>query len=411
MTSVKLSEIISPGFFDLYLRIKNENPDEVILKGGRGSCKSSFCGIMAVKFIVENPECHGAIYRKVGSTVRNSAYAQIKKAIRLLGLTQKFKCTVSPMEITYKATGQKIFFSGLDDPDKARSITPDFGYIGFMWLEEANQFNGENEVRDLRQSVLRGGEKSILYMSYNPPAASRNWVNKYALEKSKGKIVHHSTYLTTPRVWLGPGFFKLAEHVRKTKETKYKHEYLGEVVGNGTQVFDNLRFEKISKAKINTFNNIVSGVDWGWYPDPWAFNRTAYDPARRTLYIFKEDRRNKMYNNETAALVKKYIDVGETIIADSAEKKSIADYRKYGLKQCYPSVKRGGVAQGMKWLQSLEAIVIDPETCPHTVTEFSEYEYETTKDGEVMSGYVDSDNHHIDAVRYATNRIWLKAGA
>lgn len=411
MTTSRLSECMSPAFYELHQQIKTQRPHTVVCKGGRGSTKSSFVSIEFILFLLQHPQCHGVVLRKVANTLRNSVFAQMQWAIGALGLTRKFKCTVSPMEITYLPTGQKILFFGLDKPEKLKSIKLPFGYIGIDWFEEADQFAGEAEIRNVKQSTLRGGEFAMTFLSFNPPAASRNWANRYARESEPGKIVHHSTYLTTPRAWLGQRFFDDAEHLKQTKPTSYRHEYLGEAVGNGTQVFDNIRLEPISKAKIKTFNLITSGVDWGWYPDPFAFNRMSYDAARRTLYIFDELTRRKCNNFETAKLVADRIPQSEDVIADSAEKKSCADYRDCGIR-CFEANKGpGSVNQSMKWLQGLDAIVIDPERCPDTAKEFSEYEYETAKDGEVIPGYVDADNHHIDAVRYGTNRIWTRRGA
>ena len=64
----------------------------------------------------------------------------------------------------------------------------------------------------------------------------------------------------------------------------------------------------------------------------------------------------------------------------------------------------------MKWLQSLKSIVIDSKRCPKSSKEFLNYEYEKDKEGNVISGYPDKDNHCIDATRYACNSIWKKKG-
>lgn len=410
MTTSRLSECMSPAFYELHTQIKTQWPHTVVCKGGRGSTKSSFMSVEFILFLLQHPQCHAVVLRKIANTLRNSVYAQIQWAIGALGLQDMFRCTVSPMEITYLPTGQKILFFGLDKPEKLKSIKLPFGYIGIDWFEEADQFAGEAEIRNVKQSTLRGGEFAMTFLSFNPPAAARNWANRYARETEPGKIVHHSTYLTTPRDWLGQRFFDDAEFLKKTKPTSYRHEYLGEAVGNGTQVFDNIRLEPITKAQINSFGEITSGVDWGWYPDPWAFNRMSYDAARRTLYIFDELTRRKLNNFETARLVLSRIPEGEDVIADSAEKKSCGDYRDMGIN-CFDAVKKpGSVRTSIMWLQGLAAIVIDPVRCPDTAKEFTEYEYETTKDGEVTSAYPDADNHHIDGVRYGTNRIWLRVG-
>ena len=193
-------------------------------------------------------------------------------------------------------------------------------------------------MRNVQQSALRGGEFGLTFISFNPPAASRNWANRYAREERKGKRIHHSTYLQAPAAWLGPKFLAQAEYIRETQPTKYRHEYLGEVVGSGTQVFENLRLEPIAQKTIRNFDTIENGVDWGWYPDPWAFNRCHYDAARKTLYIFDELTRLRTSNEETAKLVQQRIESWESVTADSAEMKSCADYRAFGIL-CREAVK------------------------------------------------------------------------
>lgn len=411
MTTCRLSDIISPAFVEPHRAVKAHEVSEVVSKGGRASTKSSWISVELVLLILKDPQIHACVFRKYGNTLRTTVYAQIVWAIAQLGLTRKFRCTVSPMECVYIPTGQKIMFFGMDDPGKVKSIKVPFGYIGVDWFEELDQFDGPEQIRNVEQSTLRGGPFSMTFKSYNPPAMARNWANRYALEEKPGKLVHHSTYLTTPPEWLGPRFLADAEHLKATNPTAYRHEYLGEVVGSGTQVFENLQLRDISDEEISQFDRITNGVDWGWYPDPWAWNRMHYDAARRTLYLFSELTRHRTSNQDTATLLMERIPQDELVIADSAEEKSVSDYKAFGLN-CRASEKGpGSVAYSMKWLQSLSAIVIDPSRCPDTAREFTEYEYERDpKTNEVLEGYPDVANHHIDAVRYGTNRIWKRRG-
>lgn len=415
--TTSLSSLISPGLYNVHRAIRKGQVNEVILSGGRGSTKSSFVSVELVKMLIEHPDCHAVVLRKVGNTLRTSVYEQISWAISELGLSVYFEQTVSPMRMIYKPTGQRILFMGLDDPGKLKSIKVPFGYIGIMWAEELDQFAGPEEIRNVEQSLFRGGSFSFAFKSFNPPAAVRNWANRYVREAKKGKIVHHSDYRSVPPEWLGPRFLDDAEHLRLTNETAYRHEYLGEVIGSGTQVFENLKLEQMEQKTIDAFERRLHGVDWGWYPDPWAYNGCSYDPARRVLYIWDEATRQRASNKETAQIL---IDRGvmqdseaeESLIADSAEPKSCGDYRAYGLSCREAEKGPGSVKAGMKWLQSLETIVIDPIRCPDTAKEFSEYEYERDKkSGEVLEGYPDTANHHIDAVRYATSKIWRRRGA
>lgn len=412
--AVSLKGAIGPAFYETHRLIRAGKIDEAVEKGGRASLKSSYVSVEVVLQLLRHPDCHALVTRQVADTMRDSVYAQILWAIDKLGLGEKFRCTQSPLQCVYLPTGQRILFRGLDDPQKIKSIKLPFGYIGIVWFEEADQIKGgEEAVRNVQQSALRGGEYGLTFISFNPPAASRNWANRYARAERRGKFVHHSSYLQAPAEWLGPKFLAQAEYIKETQPTKYRHEYLGEAVGNGTQVFENLVLEPIDGKTIRSFDRPLNGVDWGWYPDAWAYNRVQYDAARRTLYIYDELTRWRTANRDTAHLLLARgvgTETGGPLTADSAEPKSCGDYRAEGLP-CREAVKGpGSVNQSMKWLQSLAAICIDPKRCPDTAREFGEYEYEVGKDGQVLPGYPDADNHHIDAVRYATNRLWTRRG-
>jgi phage terminase large subunit len=283
----------------------------------------------------------------------------------------------------------------MDDAGKLKSIKLPKGYIGLVWFEELDQFSAE-EVRSAEQSLFRGGDYCLSMKSFNPPPDADHWANRYAQEARQGKHIHHSTYLELPQSWLGERFLADAAHLRQVNPTLYANEYLGQCVGTGARVFPNLRLEAIPEDKLD---RVVAGVDWGWWPDPWAFNRVHYDPARQVLTILDELTKHRCGNDRTAQLVKERIPPGEVVVADSSEEKSVADYRRAGIACRSAQKGPGSLAYSMKWLQSRTAIVIDPQRCPHTAREFLSYCYEK---GE----FPDKDNHHIDAVRYATQRYW-----
>ena len=405
------ARLLASPFVDVHRDIINKDHTEYVEEGGRGSTKSSFISLEIPVLIKNNPQLHAVCCRKVGNTLRDSVFSQVVWAIDALGIGGEFESKVSPLEITYKPTGQKIYFRGADDPIKLKSIKPPFGYIGILWLEELDQFNGDEECRSIQQSVIRGGDDAYIFKSFNPPKAKNNWANKYIEQPKENRLVTHTDYRSVPQKWLGKAFLEEAEYLKSINPTAYEHEYLGIPNGNGGMVFENVVCEEITDEQISHFDRVLNGVDWGYYPDPWAFNRMQYDAARRTLYIFDELQENKKGNKETAEIL---LDHGLTredrITADSAEPKSIADYQKFGLR-CFGAKKGpGSVEYSMKWLQSLVRIIIDPVRCPKTYDEFTSYEYERTKDGEIMSGYPDANNHHIDAVRYATEQIWKHRG-
>ena len=411
---VDLNNVLGQAFQESHRAIKNRAVHTVVEEGGRGSLKSSFCSVEIILWPLRWPQSHALVLRQMSNTLADSVYAQLLWAVGKLGLSDNFIEKKSPLQLIYKPTGQRIYFRGMDDETKIKSIKPPFGYIGCLWFEEADQLRrGEDAVLSVKQSALRGmgSNPTLTLISFNPPPNARNWANRYAREQQPGKLVHHSSYLDAPRDWLGKEFLDGADWLRKTKPLKYRHMYLGETVGSGTQVFDNIVSRKITAKEIAGFDNIISGVDWGYYPDPWVFIRTYYHAGTRTLYIFDEARGNKLQNDYTARLVKERVAPGELILADLADEKSCADYRSYGLR-CWPARKGPGSRElGVRWLQGLNAIVIDPVKCPCVLQEFLEWEYEVAPDGTVLGTLMDANDHGIDAARYACSRIWQRKGA
>lgn len=405
------ASLIAPSFSSALFDISEHEHSEYVFPGGRGSTKSSFCGLNVVDLIMKHEDMHACILRQIADTLRTSVYQQILWAISALGLDNEFQCTVSPLEITRKSTGQKIYFRGADDPNKIKSIKVPFGYIGIVWFEELDQFKGEEAVRKIEQSVIRGGDISYKFKSFNPPKSANNWANKYIKIPRGDRLVTESTYLTVPQKWLGKSFLDDAKFLKETNPAAYENEYMGVANGSGGAVFDNVQVREITDDEIKRFDNILNGVDWGWYPDLFAFVRVQYIASQHTLYIWQEYTCNKQSNEQTSKKLKDMgITANDLITCDSAENKSVGDYRAYGLFARAAEKGPGSREYSYKWLQSLRAIVIDNKRCPVACEEFLNYEYDRDKEGNVISGYPDGGDHVIDAVRYATERIWKRRG-
>ena len=403
--------MVAPVFAPVLFDIQEQRHTEYVFPGGRGSSKSSFVSLDITDLIMKNPEMHAVVMRQVADTMRGSIYQQVKWAIDALGLSEEFDATVSPLEITRKSTGQKIYFRGADDPGKVKSIKVPFGYIGILWLEELDQFTGPESVRKIEQSVIRGGDVAYIFKTFNPPKSASNWANKYIKIPKATRLVTESTYLDIPQKWLGKPFIDEAQFLKETNPDAYENEYLGVPNGSGGSVFDNLVIRAITDEEIAQFDNIKNGVDWGFYPDKYAFVRVHYDAARLRLYIWQEYTCQKKRNKQTAEeLIKLGITGNDLLTCDSAENKSIEDYRAYGLFARPANKGPDSRTYSYKWLQSLREIIIDNVRCPVAAQEFMEYEYERDKDGEVISGYPDGNDHTIDATRYATNSIWKRRG-
>ncbi len=411
MSKVLLSQIIGPAFYGVARDVVQHDHTHYDFSGGRGSLKSSTVSILVPLLLMQedNRNCHALVLRKVANTIRDSVYAQYIWAIGELGVAEYWEAKVSPMELIYKPTGQKIMFRGADDPMKIKSIKVPFGYIAVTHFEEKDQFAGRSEIRTILQSTMRGGERYWNFESYNPPISRDNWANKDSLEERADRLCHSSTYLDAPREWLGEQFITEAEHLKATDERAYQHEYLGIPVGTGGNVFENLELREITDEEIGRFDQIYQGVDWGWYPDPFAFIRLHYDRARETIYFIDEIYKNKLTNEESGGIIKQRGYSDAYITCDSAEPKSAADYRALGLPAKEAIKGPGSVDYGMKWLQRRK-IVIDRRRTPNAYEEFVNYEYERDRDGEIISGYPDADNHLIDATRYALERISRRMG-
>lgn len=409
MSDIFLSEKIGPAFYDIAHDIFHHGHTHYDFSGGRGSLKSSTVSIIVPLLLVSNPGTHALVLRKVANTIRDSVYAQYIWAIGELGMAAYWEAKVSPMELIYKPTGQKIMFRGADDPMKIKSIKVPFGYIAVTHFEEKDQFAGRAEIRNILQSTMRGGSVFWNFESYNPPISRDNWANKDSLEERTDRLCHKSTYLQAPPEWLGQQFIDEAEHLKAADERAYQHEYLGIPVGTGGNVFENLELREIADEEMSHFDQIYQGVDYGWFPDPFAFIRLHYDRARETIYLMDEIYQNKLTNEASGNIIIQRGYKDTYITCDSAEPKSVADYRAMGLPAKAAVKGPGSVDYGMKWLQRRK-IVIDRHRTPNAYNEFVNYEYERNKDGDIISGYPDANNHLIDATRYALERISRRMG-
>ena len=406
MADVLMSQIIAPQFHSVHQDIARNGHTEYWLNGGRGSTKSSCISLEIVQGIVRDPLANAIIYRKVADTLRDSVYAQIVWAINTLELGPWFKCKVSPMEIIYTPTGQRIMFRGADDPGKSKSIKLDKGYFKYLWFEELTEFNGMDDIRTIKASIIRGGGHAMTFASYNPPKSANNWVNAECLIPVPGRLVHHSDYTQVPPHWLGPSFIAEAEALKATNERAYRHVYLGEITGTGGQVFDNLKIEAIPDELRMTFDRFNNGGDFGFAGDPDAVLRMHYAPKIRTLYILGEVYGSCMNADVLAERVKALIG-SEYGTWDNEDPRMINELKRRGIRAIPAKKGPGSVEHGMRWLQDLACIWIDPKTCPNAAREFSAYEYEQDRFGNFMAKYPDKNNHAIDAGRYGVEPFSL----
>ena len=425
---INLKDCIIPMYDDILEDILDHRHTHYVFAGGRGSTKSSFVGGTDIPLLlISNPQCHAVCFRKVGNTIQTSIFPQVVWGIYKLGLENYFRIPKTySTPIVFTPTGQQIIFMGLDDPNKVKSIKLPFGYIGITWFEELDQYAGETELRKVTQSTMRGGDKFWDFRTFNPPISKNNWANEYTerceLKRTKDTLVVRNTYLDVPREWLGDLFIEEAEALKETDERAYQHEYLGQAIGTGGDVFKNVcdmdmeQLVLIGDREVpmwQTFDNIYNGIDWGFAIDPFAFVRMHFDKKHLDLYIFDEYSTLRTRNEEVFHILYdelKKVKREECVIADSAEEKSIADFKAYGAFIRGAQKGPDSVRYGIKWLQGLRHIYIDKRRCPESWTEFTQYEYEQDRDGNFIPSYPDANNHRIDATRYAMEKYANRKG-
>lgn len=420
---------IAPAYIPLHDDIIRGDHSIYHLPGGRGSAKSSFVSLEIVDGMMKDPAANAVVFRRTAATLRDSCYSQIAWAIDELGASSLWRGNVSPMQFVYLPTGQTIIFRGIDDAQKLKSLKPRRGYFRFIWFEEFAEMQGANTVRNVMQSVMRGADDFICFNTFNPPISLNNWANKHILLPDDRATVFKTTYEMIPPEWLGSAFIAEAERLREINENAYRHEYLGIPVGCGGEVFPNLQAREITDAEIDQMQYLFSGCDFGFAQDPMAYIRAAYDEKHDTIFILDEIFKKHMSNKQLADEIKRrgYDSTGRyshyaspmmgftsseipaTVICDCAEPKSIADLQNEGIKAIACRKFAGCVQYRIKWLQQ-RRIIIDPKRTPNAWREFSSYEYEVSKDGEILSDLPDRDNHTIDSLAYALDRIIYRRG-
>lgn len=404
MKQIRLTQVVVPAFRNFWRAAGSKKYLRYVLKGGRGSGKSTHIALRLIYDMMKYPVTTLCV-RKVARTLEESVFEQLKETISLLNVEDYWRVMKSPLQLVYMPRGNKIIFRGADDPLKLKSLKVSKFPVVFLWIEELAEFKTEEEVSIIENTVMRGelpkGLHYIFYYSYNPPKRRLSWVNqKYETQfLPANTYVHHSTYLDNP--YISKVFIAEAEEVKKKNLQKYEWEYLGKPIGSGIIPFNNLVFRKITDDELKRFDNVRQGIDWGYGVDPFALVRWHYDKTRRRVYAIDEIYGVKLSNREVAEQIEKKGYNDTLTIADSAEPKSIDELKQYGIRIRGARKGPGSVEYGEKWLDDLEEIVIDPQRTPNIAREFESIDYQTDQDGNPKPKLEDVNNHTIDATRYA----------
>lgn len=372
------------------------------VKGSRASKKSSTQSLKVITEIIENSNINWLVVRKVERTLRDSCYAQLKWAIHRLKVDNFFKCSTSPLEITYKPTGQKILFRGLDDPLKVTSITVEVGSLCRLWIEEAYEITSEDAFDRLDESIRGQIPKGMYHqvvLTFNP-WSDRHWLKKrFFDEPSKNVLAMTTNYMCNE--FLSEADLVLFEEMKKNPR-RYRTAGLGEWGIVEGLVYENWEERVFDVHEISIRPSVRSafGMDFGYVNDPSTLFCGLVDTVAREIYVFDEIYEKGMSNEDIKERVSEMGYSKERIKADSAEPKSIAYLRKAGLTRIR-AAKKGpdSIRAGISIIQDYK-IIIHPR-CVNFITEISNYTWDKDKFDNAINKPIDDFNHLMDAMRYA----------
>lgn len=386
-----------------------------VLKGGKGSKKSATTALNMIYRLMKYPDSNLLVVRAVFNTHRDSTFAQLKWAQQKLGVAHLWQNTVSPMEMMYKPTGQRILFRGFDDVLKLASTTVSQGYLCWVWIEEAFEIGSENDFEKLDLSVPRGNIPSHLFkqttLTFNPWSEA-HWLKKRFFDKvADGVSVYSTNYLCNE--FLDDTDRDVFERMKDTNYRRYAVAGLGEWgVADGLvyENFEMLDFEFDEKENMQIENGKLKveswklrhffGLDYGYTNDPTAFIAFAVCPVSKEIYIYDEHYETRMLNCDIADMIKRKGFSKERIRADCAEPKSNEDLRRLGISRIMPSVKgKDSILNGIAQIQEYK-IFVHPR-CKNTFAELSGYCWKKDNGENGLNEPSDQNNHLMDAMRYA----------
>ena len=395
---VNIADIVGKGYGEFW-RFKGRYK---VVKGSRASKKSSTQSLRVIYEIVSNPVINWLVVRKTERTLRDSCFAQLKWAMRRLHVEKYFRCSVSPLEITYIPTGQKILFRGLDDPLKVTSITVDSGCLCRLWIEEAYEITKEDDFNRLDESIrgqLPEGMYHQVVLTFNP-WSDRHWLKKRFFDTPSSNVLAMTTNYRCNE-FLSQSDLLLFEEMKKNPR-RYAVAGEGDWGVVDGLVYENWKEQVFDTSEITRRTTVKSafGLDFGYTNDPSAFICLLVDETAREIYVFDEMYQKGMSNDDIGEALLRRGYSKERIRADSAEPKSIAYLRKKYLRRIR-AAKKGpdSIMAGVTLIQDY-TIIIHP-SCVNFITEISNYTWATDKFDNKINKPVDDFNHLMDAMRYA----------
>ncbi len=376
-----------------------------VCKGSRASKKSKTTALNNITRLMEYPQANLLCVRKTYRTLKDSCFTELKWAIHRLGVDAWWDIKESPLEMTYKPTGQKILFRGLDDPLKVTSITVEVGVLCWLWIEEAYEISSEADFDTLDESI-RGEVPPGLFkqitLTFNP-WNEHHWIKHRFFDAAPDPDILAMTTNYTCNEWLDAADKKVFETMKRNNPRRYRVAGLGDWGIVEGLVYENWEERLFSIDEVRKTPGIKSafGLDFGYTNDPTALFCGLIDTSSKTLWVFDEIYKPGMSNEDIAAAVTEAGYAKERIRADSAEPKSIDRLYALGLAHIRRARKgKDSINNGIDFIQDYK-IFIHPR-CTNFLTEIGNYTWDTdTKTGKKLNRPIDDFNHLMDAMRYA----------
>lgn len=402
-TEVSLSKVVGGGYKDFW----NYKGRYRVVKGGRGSKKSTTTALNTITRMMEYPLANTLVIRKVFKDHKDSTYTQLKWAVNQLQVTHLWDFRLSPLEIIYRPTGQKILFRGLDNPMSITSITVEVGYLCWAIFEEAYQVTNEDDFDKVDMSIrgeLPDGYFKQITIVFNP-WNERHWLKKRFFDADDPNIYAITTnYMCNE--FLGKDDVALFEWMKANNPRRYKIEGLGDWGTSEGTIFNNWYVNAFDKDEIIKREGIKSafGLDFGFSVDPSALSASLVDVKNLEIYVFDEIYEKALLNNEIADRIIGKGFKKELIIADSSEPKSIMEIRKAGVMRIKAADKGpDSIRAGIQFIQQFK-IIVHP-SCTNFINELSNYTWAKSKDGQTINKPIDEFNHLLDSFRYSLETI------
>lgn len=409
---INLPDVVGKGY-GTFWRFKGRYK---VCKGSRASKKSKTTALWFIVNMMKYPKANTLVVRKTYRTLKDSCYTELKWAVHRLGVDAWWDFKQSPLEATYKPTGQKIYFRGLDDPLKVTSITVDVGCLCWGWIEEAYEIMNEDDFRMLDESI-RGEVPEGLFKQWTitfNPWNEHHWLKKRFFDNlDEDTLAMTTNYMCNE--WLDASDIRMFENMKLHNPRRYAVAGLG-----GWGIVDGLVYENWKEQEFNPKDpefvkahpsmQSAFGLDFGYTNDPSTLFCGLYDKDTKQLFVFDEMYGKGMSNRKIADTIEEMGYSKERITADSAEPKSIDELKGLGLKVKAAMKGKDSIQNGIQWIQDLE-IIIHPR-CVNFLTEISNYTWDKDKFGTKLNVPIDDFNHLMDAMRYGlekyiTNKRWI----